>query len=133
MTKNKESILNDLVRKMRDLAMECGRKIEYMKEHRFEMECEAYRYKMEAFERCWVEVACAVDKINDMEEEARCKNETPVRWKRMENGVAGNSDHDIYLIRSSKGHYFTSSCIGGSNYYLELEELEKLPGIKEGE
>lgn len=134
MTKNEKAILNDLVKRMKNFTEECARRVAYMNEHKFRMECEALRYKQEAFSQCWVEVAIAVDNINDMEEEARCKNETtPVRWKYMEAGVAGNSDHDIYLIRSSKGHYFTSSCIGGPNYYLELEELEKLPGIKEGE
>jgi len=50
-------------------------------------------------------------------------------WKRMPNGAAGGGDRDIYLIRSSKGYYFTSACIGGDNYYLELESLEQLPGI----
>lgn len=134
MTTNEKAILDDLVRKLRNFTTECARQIVYMKEHKFEMECEALRYKQEAFERCWVVVAYAVDKINDLEEENCSKNETSTpRWKRMENGAAGNSDHDIYLIRSSKGHYFTSSCIGGPNYYLELEDLEKLPGIKEGE
>lgn len=133
MTKNEKAILDDLVRKLRNFTTECARQIAYMDEHKFRMECEALRYKQEAFSKCWAEVAIAVDNINDMKEETRCANETPVRWKHMKNGAAGNSDHDIYLIRSSKGHYFTSSCIGGPNYYLELEELEKLPGIKEGE
>ena len=50
------------------------------------------------------------------------------RWKPEPNGVAGG-DKDMFLIRSSKGNYFTSSCIGGGNYYLELAELEKLPGL----
>ena len=58
---------------------------------------------------------------------------TMPQWKRMLNGAAGGGDRDIYLIRSSRGHYFTSACIGGDNYYLELESLEQLPGIaKEG-
>ena len=66
----------------------------------------------------------------DIEKEVRNElAKTMPQWKRMLNGAAGGGDRDIYLIRSSKGHYFTSACIGGDNYYLELESLEQLPGI----
>lgn len=70
----------------------------------------------------------------DIEKEVRSElAKTMPQWKRMLNGAAGGGDRDIYLIRSSRGHYFTSACIGGDNYYLELESLEQLPGIpKEG-
>jgi hypothetical protein len=51
------------------------------------------------------------------------------RWLPEPNGAAGGSDRDIYLIRTSKGHYFTSSCIGGTNHYLVLDTLEQLPGL----
>ena len=51
------------------------------------------------------------------------------QWKQMPNGAAGGDDIDKYLIRVSKGHYFTSPCIGGENYYLELDSLEQLPGL----
>lgn len=51
------------------------------------------------------------------------------RWLPEPNGVAGGADHDLYLIRTSKGHYFTSSCIGGPNHYLVLDTLEQLPGL----
>lgn len=67
----------------------------------------------------------------DIEKEVRSElAKTMPQWKRMPNGAAGGVDRDIYLIRSSKGHYFTSACIGGDNYYLELESLEQLPGLK---
>ena len=46
------------------------------------------------------------------------------------NGAAGGSDRDVYLIRTSKGHYFMSSCIGGNNHYLVLDTLEQLPGLE---
>lgn len=66
----------------------------------------------------------------DIEKEVRNElAKTLPQWKRMLNGAAGGGDRDIYLIRSSKGHYFTSACIGGDNYYLELESLEQLPGL----
>ena len=66
----------------------------------------------------------------DIEKEVRSElAKTMPQWKRMFNGAAGGSDRDIYLIRSSRGHYFTSACIGGDNYYLDLESLEQLPGI----
>ena len=66
----------------------------------------------------------------DIEKEVRSElAKTMPQWKRMPNGAAGGGDRDIYLIRSSKGYYFTSACIGGDNYYLELESLEQLPGL----
>ena len=66
----------------------------------------------------------------DIEKEVRSElAKTMPQWKRMPNGAAGGGDRDIYLIRSSRGHYFTSACIGGDNYYLELESLEQLPGL----
>ena len=51
------------------------------------------------------------------------------KWMPEPNGAAGGTDRDIYLIRTSKGHYFTSKCIGGTNYYLVLDKLEQLPGL----
>lgn len=66
----------------------------------------------------------------DIEKEVRGElAKTMPQWKRMLNGAAGGGNRDVYLIRSSKGHYFTSACIGGDNYYLELESLEQLPGL----
>ena len=66
----------------------------------------------------------------DIEKEVRSEPaKTMPQWKRMPNGAAGGGDRDIYLIRSSRGHYFTSACIGGDNYYLKLESLEQLPGL----
>ena len=55
------------------------------------------------------------------------------RWMPEPNGAAGGGDRDVYLIRSSKGHYYTSSCIGGDNHYLLLESLEQLPGLPKKE
>jgi hypothetical protein len=55
------------------------------------------------------------------------------RWMPEPNGVVGGTDRDLYLIRTSKGNYFTSKCIGGTNHYLVLDTLEQLPGLpKEG-
>jgi hypothetical protein len=55
------------------------------------------------------------------------------RWMPEPNGAAGGTDneleYDLYLIRTSKGHYFTSSCIGGPDHYLVLDTLEQLPGL----
>ena len=51
------------------------------------------------------------------------------KWMPEPNGAAGGADYDRYLIRTSKGHYFTSSCIGGNNHYLVLDTLEQLPGL----
>jgi hypothetical protein len=51
------------------------------------------------------------------------------KWMPEPDGAAGSANRDIYLIRTSKGHYFTSSCIGGNNHYLVLDTLEQLPGL----
>ena len=63
------------------------------------------------------------------EEVRRELQETMPKWMPEPNGAAGGTDRDIYLIRASKGHYFTSSCIGGTNHYLVLDTLEQLPGL----
>lgn len=55
------------------------------------------------------------------------------KWMPEPNGAAGGADRDIYLIRTAKGHYFTSSCIGGTNHYLVLDTLEQLPGLPKQE
>ncbi len=51
------------------------------------------------------------------------------KWMPEPDRAAGSANRDIYLIRTSKGHYFTSSCIGGNNHYLVLDTLEQLPGL----
>lgn len=65
----------------------------------------------------------------DIEREVRSElAKTMPHWKRM-HGAAGGGNRDIYLIRSSRSHYFTSACICSGYWYLELESLEQLPGI----
>jgi hypothetical protein len=52
------------------------------------------------------------------------------RWISVPNGAAGGADRDIYLVRTSRGNYFTSKCIGGGEgHYLMLDALEQLPGL----
>ena len=68
MTKNEETILNNLVKTLQDYENECFRQIAFMNEHKFEMEREAIRYKQQAFNRSWLEVANAIDKIKKLEE-----------------------------------------------------------------
>lgn len=63
------------------------------------------------------------------EEVRRELQEAMPKWMPEPDGAAGSADRDIYLIRTSKGHYFTSSCIGGNNHYLVLDTLEQLPGL----
>lgn len=64
-----------------------------------------------------------------LEEKVRRELEPKLpHWQQMPNGAAGG-DRERYLIRSSKGHYFTASCIGGNGYYLDMDDLEQLPGI----
>ena len=68
MTKNEETILNNLVKTLQEYEIECFRQIAFMNEHKFEMEREAIRYKQQAFNRSWLEVANAIDKIKKLEE-----------------------------------------------------------------
>ena len=63
------------------------------------------------------------------EEVRRELQEAMPKWMPEPDGAAGGADRDIFLIRTSKGHYFTSSCIGGNNHYLVLDTLEQLPGL----
>ena len=63
------------------------------------------------------------------EEVRRELQEAMPKWMPEPNGAAGGSDRDLYLIRTSKGNYFTSKCIGGNNHYLVLDALEQLPGL----
>lgn len=68
MTKNEETILNNLVKTLQEYENDCFRQIAFMNEHKFEMEREAIRYKQQAFNRSWLEVADAIDKIKKLEE-----------------------------------------------------------------
>lgn len=68
MTKNEETILSNLVKTLQEYENECFTQIAFMNEHRFEMEREAIRYKQQAFNRSWLEVANAIDKIKKLEE-----------------------------------------------------------------
>jgi len=49
-------------------------------------------------------------------------------WKYNKNGAfgVGGSVQDLYLIRTSPGYYYLSSCVGPDTTYIELEEIEKL-------
>lgn len=68
MTKKEEAILGNLVKTLQDYENECYRQMAYMNEHKFEMEREAIRYKQQAYNRSWLEVASAIDKIKKLEE-----------------------------------------------------------------
>jgi len=68
MTKSEENILNNLVKTLQNYENECYRQMAYMNKHKFEMEREAIRYKQQAFNRSWLEVSSAIDKIKKLEE-----------------------------------------------------------------
>ena len=68
MTKSEETILDNLVKKLQEYENECFRQMAYMNKHKFEMEREAIRYKQQAFNRSWLEVASAIDKIKKLKE-----------------------------------------------------------------
>ena len=68
MTKNEETILNNLVKTLQDYENECCRQMAYMNEHNFEMEREAIRYKQQAYNLSWLNVASAIYEIKKLEE-----------------------------------------------------------------
>ena len=68
MTEKEETILVNIVKTLQDYENECYRQMGYMNEHKFEMEREAIGYKQQAFNRSWLEVANAIDKIKKLEE-----------------------------------------------------------------
>lgn len=68
MTKSEEAILNNLVKTLQDYENECYRQIAFMNEHKFEMEREAIRYKQQAYNRSWLEVSSAIDKIKHLDD-----------------------------------------------------------------
>lgn len=67
MTKEQEAILNNVVKVLQAYESECYRQMAFMNEHKFEIEREAIRYKQQAFNRSWLEVADAIDKIKKLE------------------------------------------------------------------
>lgn len=71
---------------------------------------------------------------DELKEQVRRElQETMPKWMPEPDGAGGGADRDIYLIRTSKGHYFTSSSIGGNSHYLVLDTLEQLPGLPKEE
>ena len=68
MTKKEETILTNLVKTLQEYENECYRQMGYMNEHKFEIEREAIRYRQQAYNRSWLEVASAIDKIKKLEE-----------------------------------------------------------------
>ena len=68
MTKNEETILDNLVKKLQGYENECFRKMAFLNEHKFEIEREAIRYEQQAYNRSWLEVSSAIDKIKKLEE-----------------------------------------------------------------
>lgn len=66
MGKEEEVILSNLLKTLRDLENECFRQMSYMNEHKFFMECEALRYKQQAYNKSWLEVFGAIEKIRNL-------------------------------------------------------------------
>lgn len=63
-----KEILKKVIKDIQDLEDESYRQMAYMNEHKFEMEREAIRYRQQAFNRSWLMVSNALDKINKLEE-----------------------------------------------------------------
>lgn len=66
MNENELSILNNLVKTLREYEDKCYRQMAFMNEHNFEIEREAIRYKQQAFNCSWLEVSSAIDKIMEI-------------------------------------------------------------------
>ena len=63
MTNRELSILDSILREIQGKEYECFRQMAYMKEHKFEMEREALKYKQEAYNDSWLIVSSAIDKL----------------------------------------------------------------------
>ena len=69
-----------------------------------------------------------------LEEKVRRELEPKLpHWQKMPNGAAGCIDRHCFLVRSSRGHYFTSSAVGGDGYFLNMDDLEQLPGLPDNQ
>lgn len=87
--------------------------------------------QMEAFKSDHILIEERLTDREVLREEVRRElQEAMPKWMPEPDGAVSGADRDIYLIRTSKGHYFTSSCIGGNNHYLVLDTLEQLPGLE---
>lgn len=67
MTKNEETILDNLVKKLQGYEDECFRKMAFLNKHKFEIEREAIRYEQQAYNRSWLEVKNAIREIINLE------------------------------------------------------------------
>lgn len=63
MTKNEETILDNLVKKLQGYEDECFQKMAFLNKHKFEIEREAIRYEQQAYNRSWLEVKNAIREI----------------------------------------------------------------------
>lgn len=63
MTKNEETILDNLVKKLQGYEDECFRKMAFLNKHKFEVEREAIRHEQQAYNRSWLEVKNAIREI----------------------------------------------------------------------
>lgn len=66
MTKNEETILDNLVKKLQGYEDECFRKMAFLNEHKFEIEREAIRYEQQAYNNSWLEVSSAIREIKNL-------------------------------------------------------------------
>ena len=65
MTKKELSILESVVAEIQGKEHECFREMAYMKEHNFEMERSALKYKQEAYNDSWLILSSAIDKLKN--------------------------------------------------------------------
>lgn len=66
--KKVKDIIQKAINDIRDKRDECDRQIAYMNNHKFNMECEAIRYKQEGFRNSWLILSDAYDEILKLED-----------------------------------------------------------------
>lgn len=65
MTQAELEIIQSVLDKIRNYEKECFTQIGFCNKHGFSMESAAIRYKSEAYNLCWLDLANAIDKLKD--------------------------------------------------------------------
>lgn len=58
-------IIQSVLDKIRDYEKECFMQIAFCNKHGFSMESAAIKYKQEAYNTCWLDLADALDRLKD--------------------------------------------------------------------
>ena len=63
MTKAERQIIEKAIDEIKEKEMDCYREIGFLNEHKFEMEIQAMRYKIDGYTNSWLIISSALDKL----------------------------------------------------------------------